>query len=107
MTDIYLKNSKKKGYMEPGIFYDLYSDCGIELPELIYKGTLDNNIIDEIRNNDWTKLDAKYPQVKEGVVFKRSTLLKGQRRPSVKVKTIWWLTELHRKYSEEMCRILE
>ena len=47
------------------------------------------------------------PYVKEGVVFKRSTLLKGQRRPSVKVKTKWWLDKLHSLYTEEECKKLE
>ena len=44
---------------------------------------------------------------KKGVVFKRSTLLKGQRRPSVKVKTKWWLEKLHSLYTEEECKKLE
>ena len=47
------------------------------------------------------------PSVKEGIVFKRSTLLKGQRRPSVKVKTKWWLEKLHSTYPEDMWEKLE
>lgn len=99
--------NKKKGYMEPGTYYDLFNGQGIELPELIYKGKFEKAWVDEIQSNDWTAEDAKLPTVKEGVVFKRSTMLKGQRRPSVKVKTKWWINELHKKYSEEECKILE
>ena len=55
----------------------------------------------------WTQEGCEFPTVKEGVVFKRSTLLKGQRRPSVKVKTKWWLEKLHSMYSEEECKKLE
>ena len=51
--------------------------------------------------------NGKYPYIKEGVVIRRSTLLKGQRMPKVKVKTKWWLTELHKRYTEEECKILE
>ena len=58
-------------------------------------------------DNDWTEDCCGWPTVKEGVVFKRSTLLPGQRRPSVKVKTRWWLNKLHSMYSEEECKILE
>ncbi len=51
-------------------------------------------------NNDHTKSDCEYPMVKEGVVCKRSTLLKGQRLPKVKIKTNWWLNKLKQKYPE-------
>lgn len=104
LTDVFLK---KKGYIEPEEYYNIFKDCGIEIPELIYKGALTAEIITDIQENDWTLPGAKYPTVKEGVVFKRSTLLKGQRRPSVKVKTKWWLEKLHSLYSEEECKLLE
>lgn len=104
LIDVFLK---KKGYIEPKEYEKIFRDTSIEIPELIYKGPLDNNIISDIQNNDWTKEGCKYPNVKEGVVFKRSTLLKGQRRPSVKVKTKWWLDKLHSMYSEEECKQLE
>jgi len=104
LIDVFLK---KKGYIEPKEYEKIFRDTSIEIPELIYKGPLDNNIILDIQNNDWTKEDCKYPNVKEGVVFKRSTLLKGQRRPSVKVKTKWWINKLHSMYSEEECKQLE
>lgn len=104
LIDVFLK---KKGYMEPGEFYKLFNDCYIETPELIYKGPLNADIISQIQNNDWTKSGCDFPTVKEGVVFKRSTLLKGQRRPSVKVKTKWWLNQLHSLYSEEECKLFE
>ena len=104
LIDVFLK---KKGYIEPKEYEKTFRDTSIEMPELIYKGPLDNNIISDIQNNDWSKEGCKYPNVKEGVVFKRSTLLKGQRRPSVKVKTKWWLDKLHSMYSEEECKQLE
>lgn len=104
LIDVFLK---KKGYIEPKVFYELFKDSGIEIPELIYKGELTSDIIEKIQNNDWTQPDAEFPTVKEGVVFKRSTLLKGQRRPSVKVKTKWWLEKLHSMYTEEECKKLE
>ena len=105
LIDVFLK---KKGYMEPADYYSLFCLCDdIETPELICKGTLDAEIVSIIQNNDWTSPDAELPNVKEGVVFKRSTLMKGQRRPSVKVKTKWWLEKLHSMYSEEECKKLE
>lgn len=105
LIDVFLK---KRGYMEPGDYYNLFKDSGVEIPELIYRGPLNNEIIECIQSYDWTKLNADvFPMVKEGVVFKRSTMLKGQRRPSVKVKTKWWLDKLHSMYSEEECKKLE
>ena len=104
LIDVFLK---KKGYIEPKEYYNIFNNSEIEIPELIYKGPLTSEIIADIQNNDWTQEGCKYPTVKEGVVFKRSTLLKGQRRPSVKVKTKWWLDKLHSMYSEEECKILE
>lgn len=104
LIDVFLK---KKGYIEPKDYYNIFNNCGIELPELIYKGQLTSEIIDKIKANDWTKEGCCFPTVKEGVVFKRSTLMKGQRRPSVKVKTKWWLEKLHSLYSEEECKLLE
>ena len=104
LIDVFLK---KRGYLEPSIYYALFKDSGIELPRLIYTGALDSDIIEKIQRNDWTKSEAEFPDVKEGVVFKRSTMLKGQRRPSVKVKTKWWLEKLHSLYTEEECKLLE
>lgn len=104
LTDVFMK---KRGYIEPKDFIDLFYESGIELPALVYKGPLNSEIIEKIQNNDWTQEDCEFPYVKEGVVFKRSTLLPGQRRPSVKVKTRWWLNKLHSMYSEEECKILE
>lgn len=99
---------KKKGYIEPKDFYELFGNNPvIEIPELIYKGKLTDEFINEIKNNDWTKDGCKYPTVKEGVVCRRSTILRGQKMPKVKFKTVWWLTELHKKYDEEKCKELE
>ena len=99
---------KKKGYIEPKSFYDIFGNNEfIEIPELIYKGKLTKTFVDSIKNNDWTEQDCQYPTVKEGVVCKRSTLMKGQRMPKVKFKTKWWLSELRKKYTEEECKELE
>ena len=65
---------------------------------MIYKGKLTREFIKSIINNDWTKPNCEYPTVKEGVVCKRSTLMKGQRLPKVKIKTDWWLNKLKEKY---------
>jgi hypothetical protein len=104
LIDVFLK---KKGYMEPREYFSLFKDSGIEIPELIYVGPLNSGIVEKIQNNDWTQPDAMFHNVKEGVVFKRSTLMKGQRRPSVKAKSKWWLEKLHSMYSEEECKLLE
>ena len=99
---------KKKGYIEPKEYYNIFGENAIiEIPELIYKGKLNDEFINSIKNNDWTKDGCQYPTVKEGVVCRRSTLMKGQRMPKVKFKTTWWLNELHKKYDEETCKELE
>ena len=97
LIDVFLK---KKGYIEPKIFYKLFEDQGIDISEFIYKGKLTKEFINSIVNNDWTKPDCKYPTVKEGVVCKRSTLMKGQKLPKVKVKTKWWLDKLTELYPD-------
>jgi len=96
LIDIFLY---KKGYIEPKEFYKLFAHVDeIEIPEVIYVGKLTKDFIWSIENNDWTKVGCLYPTVKEGVVCKRSTLMKGQRLPKSKVKTVWWMTELKSKY---------
>lgn len=97
LIDVFLK---KKGYLEPKTFYKLFENKGIILPEVIYRGKLTNEFINSINNNDWTNPSCQYPSVKEGVVCKRSTLMKGQRLPMVKVKTNWWLNKLKEKYPD-------
>lgn len=97
LIDIFLK---KKGYIEPKTFYKLFKDS-VELPELIYQGKLTKEFITSINKNDWTNINCEYPQVKEGVVCKRSTLMKGQKLPKVKIKTDWWLNKLKSTYPEQ------
>ena len=104
LIDVFLK---KRGYIEPKDYEMCFRGCGIELPGLVYSGPLDAEIIEKVQNNDCSQPGCWNPFVKEGVVFKRSTLLKGQMRPSVKVKTKWWLEKLHSMYSEEECKKLE
>ena len=105
MTDMFLK---KKGYIEPNDFIDIFcKDYRIETPDVIYIGKLDMNFVNSIVNNDWTQEGCQYPNVKEGVVIKRSTLMKGQKLPMCKVKTNWWINKLHANFSEEECKMLE
>jgi hypothetical protein len=104
LIDVFLK---KKGYIEPKNYEMCFRNSVVEMPDLIYSGVLDSDIISKIQGNDWTQPDCWNSKVKEGVVFKRTTLLKGQRRPSVKVKTKWWIEKLHSMYTEEECKKLE
>ncbi len=105
LIDVFLK---KKGYIEPKPYYDIFcKDERLDTPELIYKGVLTNTFVKEIWDNDWTKQDCRYPMVKEGVVCRMSSLLKGQRMPKVKFKTKWWIDKLHELYTEEECKELE
>ncbi|MBP5722993.1 MAG: hypothetical protein J6X18_05405 [Bacteroidales bacterium] len=99
---------KKKGLIEPKVFTELFvGNDVLDCPELIYKGKLTNDFIESIEKNDWTKPDAVYPSVKEGVVITRSTRLPGQYLPKCKVKTSWWLNELHSRYTEDRWKELE
>lgn len=96
-------NIYKKGYLEQKDFYKLFCEYDnniLETPDLIYRGKLTDEFVKSIQNNDWTKLDCQYPNVKEGVVCKRSTLMKGQRLPKVKIKTFWWLEKLTEMYPD-------
>lgn len=104
LIDVFLK---KKGYMEPKDYETIFRPTLVEMPFLCYVGTLNQEEIERVQNEDWTEHPDDFPVIKEGIVFKRSTLLKGQRRPSVKVKTKWWLDKLHSMYSEEECKKLE
>jgi hypothetical protein len=105
LIDVFLK---KKGYIEVKPLEELfYSHKEIISPELIYRGKLTKDFIKDIQENDWTDPAAKYPQVKEGVVCRRTTLMKGQRLPKVKYKTKWWMTELYKKYDKETAKLLE
>lgn len=99
---------KKKGLIEPKQFLKLFYDVGtLDCPELIHKGKLTNDFVEKIENNDWTQPNALYPNVKEGVVITRSTRLPGQNLPKCKVKTKWWLNELHSRYTEDKWKELE
>jgi hypothetical protein len=96
LIDVFLK---KKGYIEPKFFYELFNGK-IEIPEVVYRGKLTNDFIQSIQNNDWTDSNCQYPKIKEGVVCKRSTLMKGQRLPKSKIKTKWWLDKLTKLYPD-------
>lgn len=99
ITDVFMK---KKGYIEPRDFYDIFcTNDAILTPELIYHGKLTKDFINSIANNDWTKEGCEYPMVKEGVVCRRSSIMKGQRMPKCKFKTNWWLTTLKQRYPDQ------
>lgn len=105
LIDVFIK---KKGYIEPKPYYNMFClNDDILTPELIYKGVLSQSFINSINNNDWTQEDCEYPNVKEGVVIRRSTIMKGQRMPKTKTKTKWWLNKLHENFTEEECKLLE
>lgn len=99
---------KKKGLIEPKEYLKLFHGVEeLDCPELVYKGKLTNKFVESIENNDWTQPNALYPNVKEGVVITRSTRIPGQRLPKCKVKTKWWIDELHKKYTEDKWKDLE
>lgn len=105
LTDVFIH---KKGYIEPKDFIEIFcEDDRVETPEVVYSGTLNMDFVKSIEENVWTKEDANYPNVKEGVVIKRSTRLPGQRLPMCKVKTKWWLDMLHRNFPEDKWKELE
>ena len=92
---------KQKGYIEPEEFYNIFGlNPEILTPELIYKGELNEEFIEDIQN-------GKYQTVKEGVVCRRDTMLKGQRMPKVKIKTKQWVEKVHSIYPPEMWDDLE
>ena len=97
IIDVFLK---KKGYIEPRPYYDMFDETDIDMAELVYQGKLTKEFITKVQTNDWTKPGCLYPYMKEGVVCKRSTLLKGQRMPKVKIKTNWWLETLKAAYPD-------
>lgn len=104
LIDVFIK---KRGYIEPNTFISMFYEKDMEVPQVIYKGKLNMEFVNSIVANDWTNDSCQYPNVKEGVVIKRTTLMKGQKLPMCKVKTNWWLTKLHNTFDEEMCKRLE
>lgn len=105
LIDVFMK---KKGYIEPKPFYVIFGNSDIiEIPELIYRGKLNQTFIDSITDNDWTKDECQYPTVKEGVVIRRSTILKGQNMPKAKIKTKWWIDKLHVSFNPDLWDELE
>lgn len=104
LIDVFIK---KKGYIEPEPFVRLFGNNDkIETPALVYHGPLDQSFITTVKEC-LDHGEPLLPGVKEGVVCRRSTLLKGQRMPKVKIKTNWWINELHKRYSEDMWEELE
>lgn len=88
----------KKGYVEPKDFCKLTQNLNIDVAEVIYEGILNIPFIRSIEENDWTKENCLYPNIKEGVVCKRTTKKKGQYLPKAKVKTNWWLNKVKENY---------
>ena len=105
LTDVFMK---KRGYIEPKDFIEIFcEDDRVETPDIIFSGKLNMDFINSITDNDWTEDGARYPNIKEGVVIKRSTRLPGQRLPMCKVKTKWWLNKLHNTFPEDKWKELE
>lgn len=105
LIDVFLK---KKGYIEPKIFDELFcQNPNINTPQIIMIGKLNMDFVNDIVNNDWTSTNPLFPNVKEGVVVKRTTLLKGQRLPMCKIKTNWWINKLHNDFEQELWDKLE
>lgn len=104
LIDVFLK---KKGYIEPKDFISIFVNSNIETPDVIYQGKLDRVFITTIQNNVYTDEGCLFPNVKEGVVCKRSTRLQGQYLPMVKIKTKWWIDKLHNNFTEDECKKLE
>lgn len=119
-------NIKKKGYIDPKSFYEIFcQNDTIETPNVVYIGPLNQRFIDAVYNfpvEDYIALGKSKEFVheynektlaelingfKEGVVCRRITHLKGQRMPKVKVKTKWWLDQIHAKFSEDKWKDLE
>ena len=57
LIDVFIK---KKGYIEPKEYERIFRNTSIEMPDLIYKGPLDAEIIAKIQNNDWTQEGYDY-----------------------------------------------
>lgn len=105
LIDVFIK---KKGYIEAKPLRELfYSHSEIIQPELIYSGKLTKDFIKSIQENDWTQENCQWPNVKEGVVCRRTTLMRGQKLLKVKFKTKWWIEKLHQLYTPEECKLLE
>lgn len=91
----------KKGYIEPQDFCKLTNGLDIDVAEVIYQGPLNYDFIKSIEDNNWNIENCLYPNVKEGVVCKRTTKKKGQYLPKVKVKTNWWLEKVKERYPKD------
>lgn len=104
LIDVFIK---KKGYIEPDPFIELFGNNDkIETPFTVYHGPLDQNFIRSVKEClDYD--EPLFPGVKEGVVCRRTTQLKGQRMPKVKIKTNWWINELHKRYTPDKWDELE
>ena len=75
----------KKDFLKPADFIDIFGH--LEIPKLLYKGLLDNQIIDDIVSNVYG--------LKEGLVLKGVSEGKVW---MVKVKTQDWLNKVREKY---------
>jgi len=96
---------QKKGFLIPHDFISLFEDSQIKAAEVIYEGKLNKTFIKDISENVWNLPNAKFPTVKEGVVCKNKSLLKGQRLPMCKIKTSWWLDKLKAEHPEDFDRL--
>lgn len=103
LTSVFLK---KRGYLEPKNFISIFdNNNSIKIPEILYRGVLTKEIINQIQQTLEVK-EESFSDFREGVVFYRTTLKKGQQLPRIKVKTAWWINKLKNKYPEQFQELL-
>ena len=84
-------NLYKKGFIRPDEFIDNFGH--LHIPELIYKGEYDTDLIESVRNNEYN--------LKEGVICKGVRKTKGDEIVwMTKIKTDEWLQKVKSLYGE-------
>ena len=84
-------NLYKKGFISPKEFVDNFGH--LHIPNVVYKGEYNNDLIDDVRNNVWN--------LKEGVICKGIRKTKGNEIVwMTKIKTNDWLKKVKALYGE-------
>lgn len=85
-------NLYKKGFIPPKDFYNNFGH--LHIPNLVYKGEYNNDLIKDIQNNIWG--------LKEGVICKGTRKTKGDELVwMTKIKTKEWLDKVKTLYGEK------
>lgn len=79
----------RKDFLPPGMFIDIFGHLNI--PKVIYKGILDENLIKDVQNNKFNLI--------EGLVLKG---VKDKKVFMMKVKTWDWLNKVRELYGEKL-----